>query len=512
MRSPLIPTAGLAAILFAVVPGAAQTSLTVIPTLAGGVDQTRGNDVSEDGSVVSGRTNSANGGEAYRWTSAGSTQPIGDLPGGSYFSTSHGISGDGSVVVGHSISGTFREAYRWTFAGGMVGLGDLVGVGDPESFAFDVSEDGSVVVGWAASTLGLAGEEAYRWTSGGMVGLGGLTGDFRRSSALGTSADGAVVVGSSTRGFFPNEETEGWRWTQATGLVGLGDFAGGAINSIAKNVSANGSIVVGSGESALGLEAFRWTLAGGTLTSLGDLPGGAYSADARAVSNDGNIVVGTSSSANGSEAFVWDPEKGMRALQDVLEDDFGVDLTGWTILSNAQDVSGDGRHIAGWGQYQGSELGFVATLDTPCNDGDDDDSDGLIDYPDDPGCLGPLGLSELPDCNDGLDNDGDGSFDYPDDPGCRNLQEGFREDPECDDGADNDGDGDIDLADAQCSAAWDDREAGGGGGRCGLGFELAFLIPLLMRLRRGPLFEGAPRVLEDQRDPSVVGKRRRCAL
>jgi len=52
-----------------------------------------------------------------------------------------------------------------------------------------------------------------------------------------------------------------------------------------------------------------------------------------------------------------------------------------------------------------------------CNDGLDNDGDGLIDYPFDPGCYSLTDLDEanpLPTvaCNDGLDNDGDGLIDH----------------------------------------------------------------------------------------------------
>jgi len=59
-----------------------------------------------------------------------------------------------------------------------------------------------------------------------------------------------------------------------------------------------------------------------------------------------------------------------------------------------------------------------------CSDGIDNDNDGLIDYPTDPGCDSPEDDSEideeeeLPECSDGIDNDNDGLIDYPTDPGC----------------------------------------------------------------------------------------------
>src|SRR5690606_36034198 len=57
-----------------------------------------------------------------------------------------------------------------------------------------------------------------------------------------------------------------------------------------------------------------------------------------------------------------------------------------------------------------------------CSDGADNDGDGLVDFPDDPGCESADDDSELdgrpPACSDGVDNDGDGLVDHPADPGC----------------------------------------------------------------------------------------------
>ena len=62
-----------------------------------------------------------------------------------------------------------------------------------------------------------------------------------------------------------------------------------------------------------------------------------------------------------------------------------------------------------------------------CDDGLDNDHDGFIDYPTDPGCSSRTDNSELPvntpppttpQCDDGIDNDHDGKIDYPADPGC----------------------------------------------------------------------------------------------
>ena len=97
-----------------------------------------------------------------------------------------------------------------------------------------------------------------------------------------------------------------------------------------------------------------------------------------------------------------------------------------------------------------------------------------------------------PACSDGVDNDGDGLADYPNDPGCVSPLSEW-EVPLCDDGFDNDLDGDVDTEDGQCSASSQNIESesvdlrdvdAGDEIFCGLGAEVAFILPLFMQLRR----------------------------
>ena len=106
------------------------------------------------------------------------------------------VSADGKVVVGSRfVERSGIEAFRWTAEEGVVGLGDLPG-GDFDGEAFDVSADGTVIVGGSDSNLGGL-SEAFRWTANtGLVGLGALPGG-RDSVAYGISGDGLVVVGES---------------------------------------------------------------------------------------------------------------------------------------------------------------------------------------------------------------------------------------------------------------------------------------------------------------------------
>ena len=193
-----------------------------------------------------------------------------------------------------------------------------------------------------------------------MVGLGDLTGGTFNSRAFDVSADGSVVVGggNATSGY------EAFRWTSGGGMVGLGDLPGGDFQSYAKGVSADGSVVVGLGSSALGYEAFRWT-SGGGMTGLGDLPGGSFLSSADGVSADGSVVVGHSNSALGSEAFLWTSDGGMQNLRDLLIAGGVTGLTNWT-LYEATSVSADGRTIVGTGTNPlGNSEAWIATIPEP---------------------------------------------------------------------------------------------------------------------------------------------------
>ncbi len=103
-----------------------------------------------------------------------------------------------------------------------------------------------------------------------------------------------------------------------------------------------------------------------------------------------------------------------------------------------------------------------------CDDGIDNDGDGLVDFPLDLGCTSVTDTDEAGpyQCSDGLDNDGDLLFDFPADPGCVDALDNNEEDapppppaPACSDGIDNDGDTFIDWpTDPGCVDALDNDE------------------------------------------------------
>ncbi len=116
---------------------------------------------------------------------------------------------------------------------------------------------------------------------------------------------------------------------------------------------------------------------------------------------------------------------------------------------------------------------------TACNDGVDNDGDGLIDTGD-PGCADSLDNDEFNEpiaaCNDGIDNDSDGLVDFPNDPGCDfSLTDSEEDDcpsgagcPDCSNDTDDDEDGIIDYPDDPgCNSAGDTNEFNGDPSTCG---------------------------------------------
>ena len=115
--------------------------------------------------------------------------------------------------------------------------------------------------------------------------------------------------------------------------------------------------------------------------------------------------------------------------------------------------------------------GGTGLTKSECEDGIDNDGDGMTDYPDDLSCNDANDKetgTPAPQCSDGRDNDGDGKIDFPTDPGCTNANEDAETDdcpngprcPQCSNGMDDDGNGKTDWPDdaAGCQSAGDSDE------------------------------------------------------
>jgi len=304
-----------------------------------------------------------------RWDITGSDplEDLGELPTGKIESTANAASGDGSVVVGDSKiedpndpTKDVKEAFLWE-AGVMTGLGFLE---DPtvkfESVATAVSDDGLVVAGRSKvadpndATKGV--KEAFIWEAGVMQGLGFLADDGNdyESEAFDISGDGTVIVGKA-KNTDPNDATksakEAFLWESGV-MTGLGFLQDDTkkVESEAKAASYDGSTVVGNSKvddpndpTKSVKQAFIWQ--DGVMTGLGFLAdaAGPFESKATGVSADGSVIVGESKVDGGKEAFVWTAESNeMRSLREVIEEDLGIDLTGWT-LNKPPVMSADGE-------------------------------------------------------------------------------------------------------------------------------------------------------------------------
>lgn len=321
---------------------------------------------------------------------------LGLLPGGTT-ATVTGCSGDGAVVLGYCFATNGKEAFAWRAATGMVGLGDLVGGGfASESRASNF--DGSRIVGLATPNT----TRAFSFTQGGgMVQMAALATNTLSSRAH-ASAESVVIGQSNSSG----NGTRATAWIGSNTAFALPDLTGGSNFSDGIGVSPDGTKAVGWSSSANGFEACVWSGTNfNTITALGDLAGGSFDSEAIAVNNAG-VIVGKTSNANGPVATVWnlgipvalgpnttsDPffnskaydisESGIIVGTGAFPDggafirfpdgssasmkahlaSLGVDVSGWSLITDCRGISDDGTVVVGNGIFNGTITGFRAEL------------------------------------------------------------------------------------------------------------------------------------------------------
>lgn len=131
----------------------------------------------------------------------------------------------------------------------------------------------------------------------------------------------------------------------------LGDLTPFSPRSFARATTPDGSVVVGEGTGGRGTEAFRWEA--GEMTGLGFLPSSYELSEAWDVSDDGRVIVGSSyyqgAEGTGMQAARWVDGAVSRLPE----------LAGGGFHSAALVVSGDGSLVAG---QSSSELGIEGVL------------------------------------------------------------------------------------------------------------------------------------------------------
>ena len=345
--------------LFAWIVCVAATAACALPATAASFEplgQFWAVDVTDDGNSVVGTDNdpAAGGGQVIaRWTPATGVRTVA-WASYSEHTTAIAVSGDGSAIIGSDYN---ADAVYWTQAGGLRRLlpDEQPGLG---GYARAVSRDGRLVTGHF--TLG----RPFLWTAGAGAAPLPLPAGYDRGAGNAFSADGSVIAGTADDPY----PRRAFRWTAASGSTLL-DQAPGIVGSDSTAISADGSTVVGwaFGDDEIS-RPFRWTEAGG-MQVLGPLPGGTTTGSAADVSGDGSVVVGTASSGplpGQARAFIWDESHGMRELASVLASDYGLDLSGWTLLS-AKAITPDGLTIVGQASHPqlGGNVAYRVVLPEP---------------------------------------------------------------------------------------------------------------------------------------------------
>lgn len=200
-------------------------------------------DVSANGSVIVGRSNN----RAFRWTVQTGAQMLPTDPLGAYYAEASGVSADGSVVVGGMLNQNGYRVFRWTAQTGVQDLGTLLGYSSYSSSlegGVAVSADGQVVVGTVYNPNQSIPYRAFRWTAQtGMQDIGRLSNN-PNSFAYDVSGDGSIIVGVSG--------TSAFRWTANGGMEDLNQtyaslLTNGSALYSAYAISPDGRYIVGWG-------------------------------------------------------------------------------------------------------------------------------------------------------------------------------------------------------------------------------------------------------------------------
>jgi uncharacterized membrane protein len=311
---------------------------------------------------------------------------------GPSYTHAYDISGDGSTVVGISYgaqgcgSATIR-GFKWTAAGGTVAL-PKVDAPTRASRANAVNYDGSVIVGWDDANSGQ--RRAVQWRNGAQSLI--KRNNLSVGEALDVSTDGQHITGVSNSATNANA----WLWSPP-GVALLGPLVGYE-SSLSGALSDDASVITGQAldfdlsiitptiwTSGLGQTDFNQFLSaqGVVTTGLGMRLGMSMSAN-------GQTITGY---ANGPYGYVgWvlkiptalvchSSQQLAVAFPEGLDEHLGHgDMMG---ACPCVDVDGDGYSTCGGDCNDASPLVHFGASDANCN-GVDDDCDGMVDEPSSP--------------------------------------------------------------------------------------------------------------------------------
>jgi hypothetical protein len=330
--------------------------------------------VSSNGKAVVGQAWGTDYVGNYIWTAEGGLEKIG----GDWSSLGPiAISDDASTVVGHILEPYMQMEYAaiWTRASQKWEYLDLYNpavefeCGGAWTAAYDMSADGRRVVGLTWDTN--CNPYAFQWTrESGMTLLPRFT-DAWASRANVISDDGSVIGGWDASTELGTRRAAMWvadepgnpstTWTETLlGSLQPSDPVNGI--SEVQAINASGTRLYGDSPLDDRGASFIWTAATG-IGLLAQSPASGYGLWPTAASDDGRIVIGVFGPMQSwvREAIIITPERGMMKLDRYLTE-LGVDLAGAGLeyLGSASAITPDGKTIVGYNWAEGQA--WVVTL------------------------------------------------------------------------------------------------------------------------------------------------------
>ena len=223
------------------------------------------------------------------------------------------------------------------------GLGNIPGANDSTFIPWDLSADGSIIVG---DGLGVNGWEGFKYQNGVFSGLGSFG---HSSSAYAISGDGSTIVGHSSYDSgepwpYDSGNVEAYKFINGE-MIGLGHSSEWDQNtssfhkkySSARDVSFDGTIIIGTSNNPLN-EIQSFIISGGNVV---EVEGPESKLELASITPDGYVSAGTSYASN------YEP-KGVIYLSESVYL-LGSGSEAW-VESNAFAISADGSVIVGNGK------------------------------------------------------------------------------------------------------------------------------------------------------------------
>lgn len=271
------------------------------------------------------------------------------------YSEATSISNDGSVIAGWADTNTSRSQ-AFVFRIGdthLTPIGTFRANNIGYSSAHALSGDGQVVVGEADVDARYSHAFRYLVSSGSLSDLGTLRAKNQGySSATAISDDGSILTGNSDTDYGSSQAF--FYRDGSTHLTGIGTLrSDNKGSSQATAISADGKIIVGSAQTDRGVsQAFRYSIDELQMTGLGSLRAdNSGSSLALATSADGNVIVGNAASDSGGiQAFLYNAgDRRMTNLGSLQTDNNGpsyayaISADGQVVVGSAHTDSGDSQ-------------------------------------------------------------------------------------------------------------------------------------------------------------------------